>query len=123
MANLDAAVSDVWTQLGPGRPETAYSAALAIALGGDHQFPVPVRFRGSVVSVTKADVFIANAPAGPLVVEVKLADRATPEAMAQAIAYANSLGGGCRCAVVAFPRTHHAMPTINRCPVATQPPN
>jgi hypothetical protein len=110
--DLDAAVAAVWEQLGPGRPETAYSAALAMATGGDHQFPVPVRFNGTVVSVTKADVVIAPAGAAPTVIEVKIADRATPEAMEQARAYARSISSACAVAVVAFPRTAAVSPSI-----------
>ena len=113
MDDLEAAVAAVWAELGPGRPEVAYSAALALATGGDHQYPVPVRFRGVVVSVTKADVFVTHSDV-PMVIEVKLADRATREAMEQAHAYARSLGGTTTAVVVAFPKTSAAAPTIAR---------
>lgn len=106
------AVAMVWKALGPGRPETAYSAALAIELGGDHQAAVPVRYRGALVSVCRADVYIP----GPLatVIEVKLGDRATPEALAQADAYRRSLDAAVA-AVAAFPRAAGKEPAVVYC--------
>lgn len=102
----------MWAVLGPGRPEPAYSAALAIELGGDHQAAVPVRYRGALVSTCRADVFVP----GPMatVIEVKLGDRATPEALAQADAYRRSLDARVA-VVVAFPRAAGKEPAVVYC--------
>jgi GxxExxY protein len=106
------AVAMVWAALGPGRPELAYSAALAIETGGDHQAPVPVRYRGALVSTCRADVFI-TAPVST-VIEVKVGDRATPEALAQADAYRRSLAAT-TAVVVAFPRAAGKQPAVVYC--------
>lgn len=91
VAKIQVAVRLVYAELGPGRPELAYSAALAIELGGVHQVQIPVMYKDTIVSISKADVVLNTSP--KTVIEVKLGTKITPDAISQVSAYARSICG------------------------------
>lgn len=112
MSAIELAAQEVWKVLGPGRCEHAYSAALAIELGGVHQFSIPIFYKGHCVSVSKADVLI-RCHDGVVVIETKIADRITPEALLQAAAYGRSISA--TSVVVAFPRSNAETVLVSQC--------
>ena len=82
----------VYNELGPGFPEFVCRRALVIGLQGasidaHEHMPVPVWFRGVRIVNFQVDVAI---PSGPLLLEVKAADRIESYHVSQALSYLKS---------------------------------
>lgn len=82
----------VYNELGPGFPEFVYRRALVIALQGANidayeHMSVPVWFRGVKIVNFQVDVAI---PSGPLLLEVKAAERIDSYHVSQTLSYLKS---------------------------------